>query len=113
MAVRRKESTTTIRVKDVTITRIDGAKLKTVISRNNWMIRPVELGPFPKSSEKLCPNAGWAARKIRMVIKATLIGCRGYRELEVIGFGLPPYVVVPKPLGMTADRVFFLANFHH
>ena len=58
MAVRRKDKTTTMRVKDVTITKIDGAKLRTVISTNNWMIRPVELGPSPKSNEKLCAKTG-------------------------------------------------------
>ena len=40
-AVRRNDSTTMIRVNEVTMTRIDGARLRTVSSARSWMMRPV------------------------------------------------------------------------
>ena len=47
-AVRSSDSTTTIRVNDVIITRIDGASDSTVISAINWITRSVRPVPWPK-----------------------------------------------------------------
>ena len=44
-AVRRSDSTTTIRVNEVIITRIDGASESTVISAISWMTRSVRPAP--------------------------------------------------------------------
>ena len=45
MAVRRNDSTTMMRTKDVTMMRIEGATLSTVISSSIWMMRPVVSPP--------------------------------------------------------------------
>src|SRR5690554_5037142 len=51
MAVRKSESTTTMRVKLVTITKMDGASASTVIKAINWMARSVSVVSSPKSIE--------------------------------------------------------------
>ncbi len=51
IAVRRNESTMTMRVKEVTITRIDGATLSTVISITRRRICPDTVPPgWPRST---------------------------------------------------------------
>ncbi len=60
-AERRKASTTTIRVNEVTMTRIEGARLRTVIRstrRTSWL---VTAPPWPRSTLRLCAAAGPAA----------------------------------------------------
>ena len=47
-AVRSSDSTTTIRVNEVIITRIDGASDSTVRSAINWITRSVKPVPWPK-----------------------------------------------------------------
>ena len=47
-AVRKSDSTTTIRVNDVIMTRIDGASDSTVISAINWMMRSLRPPPAPR-----------------------------------------------------------------
>ena len=47
-AVRRSDNTTTMRVNDVIITRIEGARESTVISAMSWMTRSVRPPPWPK-----------------------------------------------------------------
>src|ERR1051326_3576107 len=47
-AVRSSDSTTTIRVNEVIITRIDGASDRTVRSAINWITRSVRPAPWPK-----------------------------------------------------------------
>ena len=47
-AVRSSESTTTMRVNDVTITRIDGASDSTVTTAMSWSARSVSPAPWPK-----------------------------------------------------------------
>ncbi|MNJ00099.1 hypothetical protein D3C73_1593470 [compost metagenome] len=54
MAVRSRESTTTMRVKLVTITRIDGASESSVISPMSWIARSVSVVSSPKSMERFC-----------------------------------------------------------
>ena len=59
-AVRRNDKTTMIRMNDVIIIRIDGAKLRTVIRAMIWIIRAVDSPPAsfpPKSRDKLCAMA--------------------------------------------------------
>ena len=47
-AVRSSDSTTTMRVNDVTITRMEGASDSTVISATSWSTRSVRPPPEPK-----------------------------------------------------------------
>ena len=59
MAVLKKDSTITMRMNEVVITRIDGAKAITVTNKKSWIKRSVAVGPpSPKSSENACPNTG-------------------------------------------------------
>ena len=57
IAVRSSDSTTTMRVKLVTITRIDGASARTVISPMSWTARSVSVASSPKSIETSWPKA--------------------------------------------------------
>src|SRR3546814_4495080 len=72
IAVRRKDRTTTIRVNDVTITRMDGAILSTVSSATSWMIRDVVDASPPRSMFTLCASAG-AAAVTRTAATATIL----------------------------------------
>ena len=59
-AVRRNDKTTMMRMNDVIITRIDGARLRTVIRAIIWIIRAVDSPPAsfpPKSRDRLCAVA--------------------------------------------------------
>ena len=60
-AVRNSDSTTTMRVNDVTITRIDGASESTVISAMSWITRSVSPAPWPKLTLMSCASAAVAA----------------------------------------------------
>ncbi len=66
MAVRRSDSTTTMRVKEVIITMIDGASARTVMSAINWSARSVTPSPSPRSSVIDCARPGWAMATRRM-----------------------------------------------
>ena len=57
-AVRSSDSTTTMRVNDVIITRIDGASDSTVISAISWTTRSVRPAPWPKLMLMSCASAG-------------------------------------------------------
>ena len=62
-ALRRNDSTTMMRVNEVTVMRIAGARLSTVSSTSSWTMRPVEEPPSPpRSSVSVCASAG-AARE--------------------------------------------------
>jgi hypothetical protein len=59
-AVRKNDKTTIIRMKDVIIIRIDGARLRTVTRAIIWIIRAVDSPPDsfpPKSRDRLCASA--------------------------------------------------------
>ncbi len=64
IAERRIESTTTIRVNEVTMTRMPGARLKSVIRAMSWITLPVNAprSPGPRSRVTLCAKAGWISR---------------------------------------------------
>jgi hypothetical protein len=50
-----------MRVKEVIITRMAGARLRTVNSRKSWTKRPVAVGPpWPKSNDRVWARAGSA-----------------------------------------------------
>src|SRR3546814_6401799 len=51
-ATRSSDSTTTMRTKEVTITRMDGASVMTVSRTTSWTMRPVAEPPSPKRSEE-------------------------------------------------------------
>ncbi len=50
MALRMIERTTTMRVKEVTITRMEGASVITVRTMMSWKTRPVSEAESPRSS---------------------------------------------------------------
>src|SRR6185295_16694824 len=60
-AVRSSESTTTMRVNDVTITRIEGASDRIVSSAISCSTRSVRPVPWPKLMEISCAAAGVAS----------------------------------------------------
>jgi hypothetical protein len=60
IAVRNSDSTTTIRVKAVTMMTIEGATARTVTSATSWSARSVSPPPAPRSSDRLCAAAGQA-----------------------------------------------------
>ena len=57
-AVRNSDSTTTMRVNDVIMTRIDGASDSTVSSAISWITRSVRPLPCPKLTLMSCAAAG-------------------------------------------------------
>ena len=57
IAERRSDSTTTIRVNDVTITRMEGASASTVTSATSWSARSVTPPPWPRSSVRVWASA--------------------------------------------------------
>ena len=57
-AVRSSESTTTMRVNEVIITRIEGASDSTVSSAISWITRSVSPPPWPKLMLMSCAAAG-------------------------------------------------------
>src|SRR5438552_575199 len=57
-AVRNSDSTTTMRVNDVIITRIDGANDSTVSIAIIWITRSVRPAFWPRSTLMLCAAAG-------------------------------------------------------
>ncbi len=61
IAWRRKDSTTTMRVKEVTVTRIAGAMDSTVIRTISCTMRLVVEPPSPRSRENCCAEAGRAS----------------------------------------------------
>src|ERR1700678_4761855 len=76
-AVRSSDSTTTIRVNDVIMIRIDGAIDSTVNSAINWIARSVTPPlPWPRLMLISCANAGSASdpAAIRMAKNKTLRG---------------------------------------
>lgn len=77
-ALLRKDSTTIIRVNDVTIIRMEGARLKTVSRAISWMILLLvePLPSSPKSIESCCvkPVSGMSiVRVASMIIKRNFI----------------------------------------
>src|ERR1700731_5019840 len=77
IAVRNSDSTTTIRVNDVIMIRIDGAIDSTVRSAISWIARSVTPPlPWPRLMLMSCANAGAASEPaaIRMAINKTLRG---------------------------------------
>ena len=56
-AVRNSDSTTTMRVNDVIMTRIDGASDNTVNSATSWITRSVRPLPCPKFTLMSCADA--------------------------------------------------------
>ena len=56
-AVRNSDSTTTMRVNDVIMTRIDGASDNTVNSATSWITRSVRPLPCPKLTLMSCADA--------------------------------------------------------
>src|SRR5438105_2940046 len=80
MAVRSSDSTTTIRVNDVIMIRIDGAIESTVSSAINWIARSVTPPlPWPRLMLMSCANAGTASdvAAIRLAKNKTLRGSFG------------------------------------
>src|SRR3954454_9141390 len=75
-AVRSSDSTTTMRVNDVIITRIDGAIDSTVNSAISWMARSVTPVPWPRLMLMSCALAGpvKAAAAVRLTKNKTLRG---------------------------------------
>src|ERR1700688_501879 len=76
-AVRNSDSTTTIRVNDVIMIRIDGAIDSTVSSAISWIARAVTPPlPWPRLILMSCANAGAASEPaaIRMTENKTLRG---------------------------------------
>src|SRR4051794_21629445 len=76
-AVRNNDSTTTIRVNDVIMIRIDGAIDSTVSSAINWIARSVTPPlPWPRLMLMSCANAGSASdpAAIRLAKNKTLRG---------------------------------------
>lgn len=65
MAVRKSESTITIRVKEVTMIRIEGAMLRMVISAMICKARSVTPVPSPRPMEISCANAVGAKIEIK------------------------------------------------
>src|SRR6516164_10831146 len=80
MAVRSSDSTTTMRVNDVIMTRIDGAIESTVNSTINWIARSVTPPPPvpPRLMLISCANAGAASAPaaISVAMNKTLRGAR-------------------------------------
>lgn len=69
IAVRTKEKTITIRVKEVTITKMDGARLIIVTSATSCNIRLLASPPdAPKSILSDCPHAVCAAHSVTRLI---------------------------------------------
>ncbi|MNT63315.1 hypothetical protein D3C72_2011190 [compost metagenome] len=62
MAVRSSDSTTTMRVKLVTITRMDGASDSSVMRPMIWTARSVSVVSSPKSIDTSCPRAMLGSR---------------------------------------------------
>src|SRR6266702_1107176 len=80
MAVRSSDSTTTMRVNDVIMIRIDGAIESTVSSAINWIARSVTPPlPWPRLMLMSCANAGAASdvAAIRLAKNKTLRGSFG------------------------------------
>src|SRR3979490_2049484 len=76
-AVRSNDSTTTMRVNDVIITRIDGAIDSTVSSAISWIARSVTPPlPWPRLMLMSCANAGSISdpAAIRLIKNKTLRG---------------------------------------
>ena len=63
-AVRSSDSTTTMRVNDVTITRMDGASESTVSSAMSCSTRSVRPPPWPKVTLMSCAAAGEASASV-------------------------------------------------
>src|SRR5262245_55227054 len=79
IAVRNSDSTTTIRVNDVIIIRIDGAIDRTVNSAINWIARSVTPPPAPPKLRLMSWAAAGPARApaaISVAINKTLRGVR-------------------------------------
>ena len=57
MAERKSDSTTTMRVNEVTITRTEGASASTVTSATSWSARSVTPPPWPRSSVRVWASA--------------------------------------------------------
>src|SRR5450631_2831064 len=79
VAVRNSDSTTTIRVNDVIMIRIDGATDSTVNSAISWIARSVTPPlPWPRLMLMSCANAGAASdpAAIRVTKNNTLRGRR-------------------------------------
>ena len=71
IAVRRKDRTITMRVKDVTMTTSDGARLSTVMSRTRRTIWPVAVGPAaPRLTLIDCAEADAGRSRRAAVIQA-------------------------------------------
>ena len=73
-ALRRNDSTTTMRVNDVTITKIDGASDSTVNRAMSWTMLPVDDAPLPRSSVKDCAKAGEAMTVNRVASASFFMG---------------------------------------
>ena len=84
-AVLKNDRTTTMRVKLVTITSIDGASDRTVIKRMVWTMRADADGPDPMSKFMDCANAAHGAKDMttRKSRKATV-----FHAIGVDGFAL-------------------------
>ncbi len=65
-AVRSSDSTTTIRVNDVIITRIDGASESTVISAISWIARSVRSGALAEIDADVLREGG-VARELHRI----------------------------------------------
>ena len=64
-AVRNSDSTTTMRVNEVIMTRIDGASDSTVSSATIWITRSVRPAPCPKLMLMSCAPAGLAVSAMK------------------------------------------------
>src|ERR1700733_640518 len=85
-AVRNSDSTTTMRVNEVIITRIDGASDSTVISTINWMmrsLRPPVAAPWPKLMLISCAASG-VADTISAATEAATVLNRTRRPSDLI-----------------------------
>ncbi len=77
-AVRSSDSTTTMRVNEVIMIRIDGASDSTVISAISWMTRslsppPPAAAPWPKLMLISCAASGVAENKSAATEAATVV----------------------------------------
>ena len=106
IAVRRKESTITMRVKAVTITtRIDGARLSTVMSRTSRTIWPVAVGPAaPRLTLIDCAEADAGRSRRAAVIQAARGPAAGHDGSSAVGGGAAPLASRLTPAGPTASR---------
>src|SRR5262245_16035875 len=76
MAVRKKERTTMMRVNDVIMIRIDGARERMVNIATSWITRPVTvpLPSAPMSKDNTCANAS--------LLKATMHSATKLKRLS-------------------------------